>query len=1035
MDDEASTSKSVRMNARKEVDQHEAAVAVEFANSSRWIDAAEYERLASIMAREKEDEFRKSQPALQLHKPKTKSWHPPAKVPLHKRKQPDLAIPEALKSVAAPAPPPKHNFPSPLTQGHRTIKLRESIQMREKQYDVLLDHSFISCITCHRSSMVSLRLANKDLYATLVERFRHNTTMEPASPVKSIMDVNNVHTIEDAILYFLCEKHRRNILYFQLEKQKPNDSVFRPYDLVHIPPLTQNNKEEHYVMGPTNMVHYKANENVECIPVAEWVYHSHMFDHLLKGIPLFQQLLRRRMFVSWCLNVKLRLYRETRMQLCRTLHFARPHFQQALRTIHDVSTTIRRICALDVTSDATSKAITLNEWNHLHETKVGVIESQLNDAKAMVHVALYTLVESIRDDGSPDLLLEQLDNADMYKMRQAYPPWKSIPIVALKQFKQDNKTLVTQAKRDLVLLPSLFRLLQYVFTESLYFMVLASINRLHMQFSAAQGCSITVAVSFLLQDANGMVLEPSEADMLHHSMEALSRLIALSNSYSSEYRLVEYLTPREISDAVPDGHIVPGMRLVDLLKLDSNFHTKVQNIRMAIKVAFTKVATQVKSFEMLRPIYGALQDPSEELPTMGNLSNYMVNLPNLLKSIHTKIGRLDAWQHQCHKTQQLLQEIRMVEEAYKALRTNCPAAASDCIGQFNLIHALQAKYNLSFQANIKFSKKMLPVIGQQVAQALQKFTAQCKRILNALEANATVRNTQVFATGKADFESRLNPLNEIKSELDSIADAAVTYYDYQKIMVDLFIMYLELDPVVVDDLLAALDDDLVQVQCLMQTTSQPLLYQALVSWSNEINYIQDTLELWVSAQSDWLKLDRIFQLPDIQQSVRHANVEFQVLSRKWKAMMKGVRTTTSIQHCVREITNRTCTSEFAENQQLLFLGTFLSDAKTLFERLWKQLVLFLHEKRREFPRFNFVSDRELLVIMADTTLSLSQPGEDNANQLSAVVSKCFEQVCRISVETIQNPAKKSPSPQAKPTTPQTPTKPTPSRFHPIAAPV
>ncbi|ETW06913.1 hypothetical protein H310_03028 [Aphanomyces invadans] len=846
MDDEASTSKSVRMNARKEVDQHEAAVAVEFANSSRWIDAAEYERLASIMAREKEDEFRKSQPALQLHKPKTKSWHPPARVPLHKRKQPDLAIPEALKSVAAPAPPPKHNFPSPLTQGHRTIKLRESIQMREKQ-----------------SSMVSLRLANKDLYATLVERFRHNTTMEPASPVKSIMDVNNVHTIEDAILYFLCEKHRRNILYFQLEKQKPNDSVFRPYDLVHIPPLTQNNKEEHYVMGPTNMVHYKANENVECIPVAEWVYHSHMFDHLLKGIPLFQQLLRRRMFASWCLNVKLRLYRETRMQLCRTLHFARPHFQQALRTIHDVSTTIRRICALDVTSDATSKAITLNEWNHLHETKVGVIESQLNDAKAMVHVALYTLVESIRDDGSPDLLLEQLDNADMYKMRQAYPPWKSIPIVALKQFKQDNKTLVTQAKRDLVLLPSLFRLLQYVFTESLYFMVLASINRLHMQFSAAQGCSITVAVSFLLQDANGMVLEPSEADMLHHSMEALSRLIALSNSYSSEYRLVEYLTPREISDAVPDGHIVPGMRLVDLLKLDSNFHTKVQNIRMAIKVAFTKVATQVKSFEMLRPIYGALQDPSEELPTMGNLSNYMVNLPNLLKSIHTKIGRLDAWQHQCHKTQaswnigfleihcrhiisellerinnqrivahqlltdlttqgilqcvtslkdaitvmderpqtteafceqrrcirtlsdnekQLLQEIRMVEEAYKALRTNCPAAASDCIGQFNLIHALQAKYNLSFQANIKFSKKMLPVIGQQVAQALQKFTAQCKRILNALEANATVRNTQVFATGKADFESRLNPLNEIKSELDSIADAAVTYYDYQKIM-------------------------------------------------------------------------------------------------------------------------------------------------------------------------------------------------------------------------------------------------------------
>ncbi|RHY26574.1 hypothetical protein DYB25_012548, partial [Aphanomyces astaci] len=338
----------------------------------------------------------------------------------------------------------------------------------------------------------------------------------------------------------------------------------------------------------------------------------------------------------------------------------------------------------------------------------------------------------------------------------------------------------------------------------------------------------------------------------------------------------------------------------------------------------------------------------------------------------------------------LLQEIRMVEDAYKALRSNCPAAASDCVGQFNLIHALQAKYNLSFQANVKFSKKMLPVIGQQVAQALQKFTAQCKRILNALETNVTVRNSQTFITGKADFESKLNPL-----------------------------LGLQLDPVVVDDLLAALDNDLMQVQCLMQLTSQPLLYQALATWSNEINYIQDTLELWVAAQHDWVKLDRIFQLPDIQQSVRHANVEFQVLSRKWKAMMKGVRTNTLIQHCVREVTNR----------------TFLGDAKALFERLWKQLVLFLHEKRREFPRFNFVSDRELLAIMAGTTLSLSQPCHDNAGALSVVVSKCFEHVCRISVETIQHIVKSQPaSPQSKPTTLPSPTKPTAAstRQHPHA---
>ncbi|RHY48287.1 hypothetical protein DYB34_010028, partial [Aphanomyces astaci] len=212
------------------------------------------------------------------------------------------------------------------------------------------------------------------------------------------------------------------------------------------------------------------------------------------------------------------------------------------------------------------------------------------------------------------------------------------------------------------------------------------------------------------------------------------------------------------------------------------------------------------------------------------------------------------------------------------------------------------------------------------------------------------------------------------ARIDSETEAKLQVMKARWAATELICQGLQLDPVVVDDLLAALDNDLMQVQCLMQLTSQPLLYQALATWSNEINYIQDTLELWVAAQHDWVKLDRIFQLPDIQQSVRHANVEFQVLSRKWKAMMKGVRTNTLIQHCVREVTNR----------------TFLGDAKALFERLWKQLVLFLHEKRREFPRFNFVSDRELLAIMAGTTLSLSQPCHDNAGALSVVVSKCFE---------------------------------------------
>ncbi|KAH9162431.1 hypothetical protein LEN26_000952 [Aphanomyces euteiches] len=1201
--DDGSSSKAIRASARKEVEKRDTA----FSNSSRWIDSEEYERLATMTAREKEEELRLSQPLIQLYKPTTKVWNPPTKVPLHKRKIPDLDLPKSLKQFS-PAPPSRPAMASSRPTRQRELKIRSITENKQPSCQVPVPSS------CgpRFESIDSLRDANKDIYAALVARFRYNKHI--ASPVKS-SSLNDIHTIEDAVLYFLIEKHKKNVLYFQPEKQKP-DQPYRPYDLTRIEPLTHNNKEEHFLMSASNLVHYKANENVECIPVAEWVYHSHMFDHLLKGIPLFQQLLRRRMFTNWNLNVRMSLYRES--PFCR-----------ALRDVRSASTSITQF--FQVRGEPISnKAMTLSEWNRVQELRVGDLETRLIDAKATVNTALHMLVQSIRDASSPDDVLEQLENTDMYKMRQAYPEWKSIPIAILKKFRSTNVEQVEQAQHDIKLLPSLFRLIQYIFTESLYSMVLESTNLIYQQFSTAEGSSITVAVSFTLHDAGGMVLTPTESDVLHHSMQVVSRLVALFNSYSNERHIEDYLSPSELNSLSIERITLFGMRLVDLLKIDSCFHLGVQKIRTAVKTAYHKVASQVNSFEALRPIYRSLHDPGQALPSIDNISNYSSDLSNLLTTIHSRIGRLDMWQHQCHKTQtswsigfmeihcrhiitelldkinsernnahqlledlttrgilhcvtalkdaiallderpqvndnekHLFQDIKMVEEAFKALRACCPHAAANCIGQFNLIHALQAKYALSYQANLKFSKKMLPVIAQQVSQILQRLTTQCKRILTALENNVTVRNAQNTMTGKTDFESKLNSLNEIKSELDSISQSSSMYIEYQQIMgirvtpvsllevarslwsevhdvwklcqewrmahavmhahkfvvqswtknqtttkeflvraesikcryenkifiaiktelhaflrqldltvelgapyikqlhweqifktlgadlniqtfslkqlndldiwshadkvrnityharvdaetevqlnamkakwaaAELICKGLELDQVSVDELLASLDDDLVQVQLLMQKTSQPALYEALVNWSNEINYTQDTLELWVSAQIDWLKLDHIFQLPDIQQSVRHANVEFQMLSRKWKSMMKGVRNTTSLQYCVREVTNR----------------TFLSDAKAVFERIWKQLLLFLQDKRQEYPRFSFVSDRELLFILAGSTLSLCQQNQENSCQLNSVVTKCFEYINRVALKTSPILRKIS-IPKLKPTTPQ-----------------
>ncbi|KDO17276.1 hypothetical protein SPRG_16904 [Saprolegnia parasitica CBS 223.65] len=50
---------------------------------------------------------------------------------------------------------------------------------------------------------------------------------------------------------------------------------------------TTSGKGEHYVLSPKHLVHVKPREPAECIPIAEWVYDTQMFDPLLQSIPLF----------------------------------------------------------------------------------------------------------------------------------------------------------------------------------------------------------------------------------------------------------------------------------------------------------------------------------------------------------------------------------------------------------------------------------------------------------------------------------------------------------------------------------------------------------------------------------------------------------------------------------------------------------------------------------------------------------------------------------------------------------------------------
>ncbi|KDO28426.1 hypothetical protein SPRG_06663 [Saprolegnia parasitica CBS 223.65] len=1157
MDAGGSSSRVARLSARQEMEEVDP-----YSQSNQWIEAAEYHRLSQLVAAEKEAEARAAHavPAF-VHTKQT--WQTPLHVPMPKRKVAQMALPEGLKPMA----PPSNNGARP---SQRTRRLQEHGQTIEQ-----------------RASLEKLKDDNQELYAKLVARFRPRTPAA-GSPVK-VGSLASVHCIEDAVLYFLCEKHRRNVLYFSAA----DPARGRPYDLT---PATSG-KGEHYVLSSKHVVHVKPREPAECIPIAEWVYHSRMFDHLLRSIPLFQQLLRRRMFMYWQHYVRQRIYRRTRANLLAQLHCGRPMYALALREIQSLSHCIQSQRALCL--DATKPSMSLAEWRSAQAAQFKELEAQLVDARAGAHHALVDLVAAIQSALTPDTTLAALNAADMFEMRQAYPGWKSIPMAHLKAVTRDQARQVQQAQKDLAAFPAFLRLTQYIFVQSLYAMVMASVTQVAAQLSQEVPRSLTVAVSFL-QDAR-VRLTPSDADVLRFLRSAIESLTTLSSGFASSRSAAVYLKSDEVV-----GPSSPPPRLHDALHASAAFPALVVALESSVRATFARVSQQVEQFNGLRPIYTAML--ALTLPTIDE-ATYLAQLPTLVSAISTQVMQLDAWQGQCHRIQAswdvgfvdvhcrhvlsevleritaqrtqaldvlgdvtsrgvmhcvthlkdaitrlvldaemtLVSEMRQVDDAFGRLKSLAPPMAAALQSAYNSIHATYAKYNVSLQANLKFTKSMLPQIAKQIVTLLQRYAVQCKKLSVALQANGTYLHSP---SSNVDFDAKHATLRDIKAELDKITEASDQYNDYQSVMgmkvtpvalleatkslyaevhevwdlshawkqayagmlqakfvsqpwashvettraflerahqvhcrfenrifasvqaematvlaqlpllVELGADYMkeshwtqifkvlgttplhvpsmtlqqlddalvwrhaeklsqiayharidaeteatlaamkarwavtelpcadaELDSLVVGDLLLALDDDLVQVQALLQRTSQPSLYTSLSVWSDEINYIQDTLELWLSTQTDWLQLDRLFALPDVQANVRHANVEFQAVSRKWRGMMKGVRSTTSLQQCVREVTNR----------------AFLSETKQLFERLWKQLANFLQDKRRAFPRLNFVSDRQLLAIMAATTESLRDPSDGHCRHVSTVLRICFEHILEATVKVRATP--------------------------------
>ncbi|CAJ1371943.1 unnamed protein product [Effrenium voratum] len=174
----------------------------------------------------------------------------------------------------------------------------------------------------------------------------------------------------------------------------------------------------------------------------------------------------------------------------------------------------------------------------------------------------------------------------------------------------------------------------------------------------------------------------------------------------------------------------------------------------------------------------------------------------------------------------------------------------------------------------------------------------------------------------------------------------------------------------IDEIQAVLDDHIVKTMGIRGSPFVEPIEKEVKDWLQKLTYIQDLLEQWLAMQRSWLYLEPIFSSDDIQKQLPNEAKRFQQVNGLWRTTMESVAENPNVLD-VSEIEN--------------LLASFI-DANKKLDAIQKGLNDYLETKRMDFPRFFFLSNDELLMILSQTK---------DPTAVQPHMGKCFEGISRV----------------------------------------
>lgn len=151
----------------------------------------------------------------------------------------------------------------------------------------------------------------------------------------------------------------------------------------------------------------------------------------------------------------------------------------------------------------------------------------------------------------------------------------------------------------------------------------------------------------------------------------------------------------------------------------------------------------------------------------------------------------------------------------------------------------------------------------------------------------------------------------------------------------------------IDELFAALDEYLSNLNNILGSRYLKMLRPKAEKLHKDVFYAQETLDDWLAVQKNWIYLENIFSSPDIKTKLKEENTQFENVDKAFKTHMR-----------------RTYQSKFASKVITGGLLDKFREQKDTLAKIQKALENYLEDKRNTFPRFYFLSNDELLEILA-----------------------------------------------------------------------